>query len=139
MNFSILKTTIALIIILFLSPEVFSQQQEVKPKKTPEERADNISQRMQKHLELNDEQKQSVHDALLDAFKQKEIDKELYKNDKAARKQAAKTRFEKLDSRFKEILTTEQYKKFDVHKQKKIEKRKMKMKMKRKMKARMGV
>ncbi len=137
MNFSILKSVIALIIILFLSPGVFSQQQDDKQKKTPEERADNISQRMQKHLELNDEQKQSIHDALLDAFKQKETDKELYKDDKDARRQAAKTRFEKIDSRFKEILTTEQYKKFDVHKQKKIEKRKMKMKMKRKMKLRM--
>jgi hypothetical protein len=132
-----LKSIIALLIILFLSPGIFSQEQEVKPKKTPEERADNISQRMQKHLELNDEQKLSVHDALLDAFKQKETDRELYKNDKEARRKAAKKRFEKLDSRFREILTTEQYKKFDVHKQKKIEKRKMKMKMKRKMKARM--
>lgn len=137
MNFNILKSIIALLIILFISPGVFSQHQNVKPKKTPEERADNISQRMQKHLELNDEQKQSIHNALLDAFKQKEIDKELYKNDKTARKQAAKTRFELLDSRFKEILTTEQYEKFDVHKQKKIDKKKMKMKMKRKMKARM--
>jgi hypothetical protein len=132
-----LKSIIALIIILFLSSGVFSQQQDVKQRKTSEERADNISQRMQKHLELNDEQKQSIHDALLDAFKQKETDRELYKNDKKARRQAAKTRFEKLDSRFKGILTTEQYKKFDVHKQKKIEKRKMKMKMKRKMKLRM--
>lgn len=139
MNFNMLKLIVTLIIILFLSPGVFSQQQEIKPKKTPEERADNISQRMQKHLELNDEQKQSIHDALLDAFKQKEIDKELYKDDKTARKQAAKTRIEKLDTRFKEILTREQYKKFDVHKQKKIEKRKMKMKMKRKMKAKMRV
>ncbi len=119
-------------IVFLTSVSIFSQQEDIKQKKTPEERAVNISTRMQKKLELTDEQKQSAHDALLEAFKQRETDRELYKDDKAARKQAAKTRFEKLDSRFKEILTQEQYKKFDVHKQKMIEKRKMKMKNKMK-------
>jgi len=117
-------------IVFLTSASIFSQQEDIKQKKTPEERAVNISSRMQKKLELTDEQKLSVHDALLEAFKQRETDRELYKDDKAARKQAAKTRFEKLDTRFKEILTQEQYKKFDVHKQKIMEKRKMKMKNK---------
>jgi Spy/CpxP family protein refolding chaperone len=119
-------------IVFLTSTSIFSQQEDIKQKKTPEERAGNISSRMQKKLELTDEQKQSVHDALLEAFKQRGTDRELYKDDKAARKQAAKTRFEKLDTRFKEILTQEQYKKFDVHKQKKMEKRKMKIKNKMK-------
>lgn len=122
-----IKTIIAFI-ILFASTGIFSQQEDVKQKKTPEEKADNISARMQKKLELTDEQKVSVHDALLETFKQGEADRELYKDDKEARKTAAKTRFDKLDTRFKEILSEEQYKKFDAIKQKKIEKRKMKMK-----------
>jgi len=138
---NIKSTGLALIAVLvFLtSTTIFSQQEDVKQKKTPEERAVNISSRMQKKLELTDEQKQSVHDALLEAFKQRETDREMYKDDKAARKQAAKTRFEKLDSRFKEILTQEQYKKFDAHKQKKMEKRKMKMKNKMKYKNKLKV
>lgn len=120
------------LIIFFASINIFSQGEDVKQKKTPEERAENISAKMQKNLELTDEQKQSVHNALLETFKQRETDIELYKDDKEARRNAAKTRFEKLDTKFKEIFSQEQYKKYETHKQKMKEKRKEKMKHKNK-------
>ncbi len=125
-----LKSILPVIVFLsliFTSIGINSQQQDVKQKKTPEERADNISAMMQKKLELTDEQKQSVRDVLIETFEQGEIDRELYKDDKEARRDAAKTRFEKLDSRFKEILSPEQYKKFEAVKQKKLEQRKKKI------------
>lgn len=130
LNIKSMGLTLIAFIVFLTSVNIFSQQKDVKQKKTPEDRAVNISSRMQKKLKLTDVQKQSVHDAILEAFKQRETDRELYKDDKSARKLAAKTRFEKLDTKFKEILTQEQYKKFDTFKQKKMEKRKMKMKHK---------
>ncbi len=122
--------SIIALIVFFASINIFSQGKDVKQKKTPEERANNISTKMQKKLELTDEQKQSVHDALFETFKQGETDRELYKDDKEARRNAAKTRFEKLDSKFKDILSQEQYQKFETYKQKMKEKRKEKMKQK---------
>jgi len=124
------------LLVFFASINIFSQGEDVKQKKTPEERADNVSTKMQKKLELTDEQKLSVHDALLETFKQGETDRELYKDDKEARRNAAKTRFEKLDSKFKEILSQEQYQKFETQKQKMKEKHKEKMKQKNKEKLR---
>ena len=130
-----LKSKVISIIALFVffaSINIFSQGEDVKQKKTPEERAENISVKMQKNLELTDEQKQSVCNALLETFKQRETDIELYKDDKEARRNAAKTRFETLDAKFKDILSQEQYQKFETHKQKMKEKRKEKMKHKHK-------
>ncbi len=130
-----LKSTgiaVTALFVFFASINIFSQQEDLKQKKTPEERAENISAKMQKKLELSDEQKQSVHNALLETFKQGVTDRELYKDDKEARRDAAKTRFEKLDTRFKEILSPEQYQKFETYKQKMKEKRKEKMKHKNK-------
>jgi len=124
--------TVIALFVFFASINILSQGNDVKQKKTPEERAEIISAKMQKKLELSDVQKQSVHDALLATFKQGETDRELYKDDKEARRNAAKTRFEKLDTKFKEILSQEQYKKFETHKQKIKEKRKEKMKNKKK-------
>jgi hypothetical protein len=126
--------TVIALFVFFASINILSQQDDVKQKKTPEERAEIFSAKMQKKLELSDVQKQSVYDELLGTFKQRETDRELYKNDKEARRNAAKTRFEKLDAKFKDILSQEQYQKYETHKQKMKEKRKEKMRNKNKQK-----
>jgi hypothetical protein len=120
-------TSLFFIAVLFSASYMYAQDQDPKPKKTPEERAATMADRMKKNLELTDEQYNSVYPLLLEAAKQKDADREQIR----AIKQSAKERFEKNEASLKEILTPDQFNKYQEHKKKMLEKRKMKLNRKK--------
>ncbi len=82
------------------------------PKKTPEERADNMSKRMAKELALTADQQAKVKDVIL----KRERDRE----DGEAKRKAE---MDKVDAEFKTILTPDQYQKFEQKKEEMKQKR----------------
>jgi len=111
-----------LIVIVISFSYSYAQDQGTKPKKTPEERAAMITDRMKKGLELTEEQYSSVYNIVLEAQKQR--DEEIAKREEL--KKAAKERFEKTEASLKEVLSPDQFNKLQEYKKKMIEKRKTK-------------
>ena len=89
------------------------KQEAPSSKKTPEERAENMTKRLSKELALSAEQEAKVKELILKREKQR-----------AEGMKKAKEEMEKVDAEFKTIFTAEQYQKF--------EKKKEEMKAKRK-------
>jgi len=129
-----MKKQIGLIVILLLTSlftinTAFSQNTEKAPKKTPEERAKNRSEKMAKYLSLTSEQQQKVYDIWLshctqaDALRNSTTDKE-------TRKSEMKKLFESTDTQLQSVLTSEQLTKYNEMKEKMKEKRKNKHKNK---------
>lgn len=81
-------------------------------KKTPEERAENMTKRMAKELALTDAQQTQVKALILKRERQRE---ETMK--------AHKAEMEKIDAEFKTILTPDQYQKFEQKKEEMKQKR----------------
>ncbi|HMS33530.1 MAG TPA: hypothetical protein PKC91_05520 [Ignavibacteria bacterium] len=119
-----------LIIFTFTSASVFSQQME-KVKKTPEERAAKMSERMKKNLSLTDEQYKQVYNLFLSKAQDMKNNKEkLMGMDKEARKQMKMNSREEFKKQLSGILNPDQMKKFEEnkkkHKEGKIKKNKQK-------------
>ena len=116
-----------LITVLFAAGSIYSQSVDKAPKKTPEERAKNRSEKMTKYLSLTDEQKQKVYDiwyshcTQADAIRNSTTDKE------TCRKEIKKL-FESTDLQLQSVLTSEQLTKYNEFKEKMKEKRKGKHK-----------
>jgi hypothetical protein len=101
--------------------ENFRKEKKNRPKKTPEERATLISERLKTELNLTDDQHTSVYNIFLDAQKQREIDKQTYGNDKEAFKKARKETNQKVRESMKSVLTQDQITKLkELRKQNKI-------------------
>lgn len=112
------------IILLFMTVITavnLNAQEPEKPKpakKTPEQRAENMSKRMAKELLLSPEQEVKVKEAILK--------REIARQEKV---NAMKKEVDKIDAEFKKILTSEQYLKF---KQKQEEMKTKRMQMREK-------
>lgn len=106
-----------MMMVLMLAIAVMSAKaQESKPappKKTPEERAENITRRMTKELDLSPEQQTKVKAAVLK--------RETMREQKV---EAAKAEMDKIDAEFKQILNKEQYVKFQQKREEMKKKRK---------------
>lgn len=76
------------------------------PKKTPEERAELMTQRMTKELALSADQQVKIKELILKREKQKQEGME-----------KRKAEMEKIEAQFKTILTSEQYQKFEKKKE----------------------
>jgi len=127
-----MKKRIGFIAVLFITSlfavsNIYSQTSDKAPKKTPEERAKNRSEKMTKHLSLTDEQKQKVYDiwyshcTQADALRNSTTDKE-------TRKSEMKKLFESTDTQLQSVLTSDQLTKYNEMKEKMKEKRKGKHK-----------
>ena len=102
-----------LILIAFTSANVFSQQNE-KAKKTPEERATKMTDRMKKNLSLSDEQYKQVYNLFLSKAQEMKSNKEKFIGmDKEARKQMKMTNREEFKKQLSGILNPDQMKKFE--------------------------
>lgn len=102
-----------LILIAFTSANVFSQQNE-KAKKTPEERATKMTDRMKKNLSLSDEQYKQVYNLFLSKAQEMKSNKEKFMGmDKEARKQMKMTNREEFKKQLSGILNPDQMKKFE--------------------------
>jgi periplasmic protein CpxP/Spy len=104
------KISLFIIICLFFGINSgFSQ--DVATKKTPEEKAAKITERMTEKLKLDDTQRQKVHDLYLSHFTDmKAIRESAKETDKSALKEKIKSDRKELKAGLKNILTDEQFK-----------------------------
>lgn len=108
-----LVITLLLIIFAVSASNTFSQQSE-KIKKSPEERAAKIADRMKKNLSLSDEQYKQVYNLFLEKTNDRKANKEkLMAMDKESRKQFKMAGKEEFIKQLSGILNPDQMKKFE--------------------------
>ena len=118
---------VLLLTSLFAASNIYSQIEDMAPKKTPEERAKKRNEKMAKYLSLTADQQDKTYDIWLshctqaDALRNSTTDKE-------ARKTEMKKLFESTDTQLQSVLTSDQLTKYNEMKQKMKEKRKGKHK-----------
>ncbi len=104
--------SIFLLAIISISSNVFAQQKE-RSKKTPEEMATKMADKMKSNLSLSDDQYKQVYDLALTKAKNRISNKEMYKSmDKETRKQTKIKRREEFMMQLSGILNQDQMKKF---------------------------
>jgi protein CpxP len=124
---------LALLLVGFTATAAAQKPDASKPKKTPEERAANYANKMEKELGLNAEQKKKVHDlALARANKMKELREKYKDQDKKVWKEERKKARDEFHNGMKSTLSPEQYAKWIEMQKKKAEKAKGKAKEKAK-------
>jgi len=123
------KTIVIIIMISLVSSftvnRVYSQVEDLKPKKSPEERAKKMSEKMTKVLSLtNDQQSQAYNIVLSHCQKADEI--RATAPDKAVCKEQMKLLRQSTDTQITAILTDEQVQKYNELKQKMKERKQQK-------------
>ena len=103
------RTILLLAGALFIATSAFSQQGGPRNEMTKEQRAEHSSQRMQAQLGLTDEQTQKIYDVML------KREEQLVNN-----RDAMRQRREEMDKQLIQILTPEQ---FDKYQQNRMERR----------------
>lgn len=104
--------SILLLLTAFVSSNVFAQQNQ-RSKKTPEEMATKMADRMKSNLSLSDDQYKQVYDLALTRSKNRISNKEMYKSmDKETRKQTKMKHREEFMAQLSGILNPDQMKKF---------------------------
>lgn len=104
--------SILLLLTVFVSSNVFSQQNQ-RSKKTPEEMALKMADRMKTNLSLSEEQYKQVYELALTRSKNRISNKENYKSmDKETRKQMKMKNREEFMGQLSGILSQDQMKKF---------------------------
>ena len=115
------KTTVVFIMIALLASftvnNVYSQVDDLKPKKTPEESAQKMSERMSKALTLTSNQQSQAYSIIL-SHCQKADEIRAATTDKESRKTQIKSLRQSTDSQITAILTDEQVQKYNDLKQK---------------------
>jgi Spy/CpxP family protein refolding chaperone len=110
------KLILSMLAAMIASASLLAQEpmpEPQKPQKSPQERADNMTNRMAKELGLTADQKEKVHAIIL----KREIER-----DKAI--DEMKKDREAVEAELKTILNAEQFKKFEEKKKEIVEKRK---------------
>lgn len=104
--------SILLLLTAFVSANVFAQQNQ-RSKKTPEEMALKMADRMKTNLSLSEEQYKQVYELALTRSKNRISNKENYKSmDKETRKQMKMKNREEFMGQLSGILSQDQMKKF---------------------------
>ena len=104
--------SILLLAIVSISSNIFAQQNQ-RSKKTPEEMATKMADRMKSNLSLSDDQYKQVYDLALTRSKNRISNKEMYKSmDKETRKQTKMKHREEFMTQLSGILNQDQMKKF---------------------------
>lgn len=94
-----------------------------KPKKTPEEIAKMVTDRMQKRLNLTDAQYQSIYDIMLARITERRKEREQFQGEQKAFRETQREKNKAAREQIKSILTDEQKAQIkEMRKQKKMEK-----------------
>ena len=122
-----IKKAFLVVGILFLTATVFAQEET----KTAQERASKKTEHLSKDLSLNQKQKAEVEQIFVGYFtKHDEIKKnESYSDEQ--KKDLIKANNDEKEAQLKKTLTAEQYKKYEEHKIRKMEKKSEPIEMKR--------
>ncbi len=124
-----MKRIIAFSVFLFLLCQViFAQTATNREPKSAEERAEMATARLTKTLSLNEDQATKVKAIHLERFQKMEALKAKFKeaDDKVAARGEAKTAVEEADQKLKEVLTAEQFAKYEQQKQDRMQKQREK-------------
>lgn len=112
--------SIMLIALFISSHNIFAQnndqsytKKQEKVKKTPEEKATKVADRMKKNLSLSDEQYKEIYNLVFEKAGNKSLNKEKHKSmDKEARKELKKQNKEAFNKQIENILSKDQYAKW---------------------------
>jgi periplasmic protein CpxP/Spy len=125
-----MKKTMCIVFLMMVSLGIsFAQTTQTNPreKKTPEERAQLMTDRMVKGLVLNEDQAAKLKEVnLKQARKMDALRAEQAKERQDFRKEAIEVHAS-AEKEYQAILTPEQYQKYQQHKEKQLEKRKARM------------
>lgn len=117
--------SIAVILIIFIGTNaLFAQQDNVtKPKKTPEERAKMMTDKLNDKVMLSTDQYNSIYDLLLNTVKQNMSDRQNYTGSKDDLKKMIKDRNKETRQKIKGLLTDDQKAKLkELRKERKMQK-----------------
>jgi len=110
MKAAVSKISLILVIFLFFASNL-SFSQEISNKKTPEERAQKITERMKTNLKLDESQSQKIYTLFLNHFNAVKTLKESNQGaDKSAIKEKMKDNRKELKEGIRNTLTDEQFK-----------------------------
>jgi hypothetical protein len=113
MLFKKILIAVMLFSIFAISSNVYSQRGD-KPKKSPEEMATKMADKMKTNLSLTDAQYRSVHDIIMNHMNDMQINKGSWKDlTREERKTMMTQRREELRKQFSTVLTSEQMTKLD--------------------------
>jgi hypothetical protein len=113
---NLLATLVLLFSVLFISGNIYSQQNK-KQNKTPEEMATKMADKMKKNLSLTDDQYKQVYMLFLNQSQERINNKAKYQSmDKASRQQMKKQNKESFKKQLEGILTKEQIQKLQQQK-----------------------
>lgn len=110
---------------LMASTAIFAQHEMKRAEISPEERAQKMTDKLAERLELNDEQKQAVLKLNTEQAKQMQAKREESKKEREARHVEMKEHRSAYEAELKEILTEDQYAKFQADVKKRHEKMSM--------------
>lgn len=123
-----MKNPIALLIIVLIAAfsvsTIQAQNKDFKPKKTPEERAQKITDKLNEKLSLSSDQYSKIYIIFLSHAQQ--ADQIRSSSDKQSRKDQMKSLRQSTDSQVQSVLSSEQLQKYNEIKKMIMEKRKLK-------------
>lgn len=128
-NYGILAIASLLIMVMTVLNTANAQMQQQKA--TPEQKAQQVAQVLSQRLDLSDDQQSQVKKLNLDMLKKRE---KITSNEELSRKQKIKKLRGlqgEMETKYKDILSKEQYKQYVAMKKKQRKKRKQQMKKRR--------
>ncbi len=122
------KIIVFAVFMLLLCQISFAQTAATREPKTAEERAEMVTARLTKALSLNEDQATKVKAIHLERFQKVEALKAKFKeaDDKVAARGEAKSAVEEADQKMKEVLTADQFAKYEQQKQDRMQKQREK-------------
>lgn len=117
-----MKKIIFLSMLLFLGATFLSAQSRTpKGRMSPEQQATQTVERLNKELKLTDKQKNELQEWFTDSFKKRNEEFQKKQEDREAMKEAMQKDRQETEARLKEILTGDQYKKYQENEKKRRE------------------
>ncbi len=124
-------STLLLLLFLIVATTFAQESAQTRPsreQRTPEERAEAMTARMTKELPLNADQSTKIRAINLEQAKKMEAIRQKNGEDRAASHSEFKALSGETDTKYKEVLTAEQFTKYQQQEQEKTENRRDKMK-----------
>ncbi len=120
------KLSLILFIMIATVGVTFAQQADGRSRhsRTPEERAELMTNRMVKDLALTNEQAAKLKEVNLAQAKEMEAIRSSQAEDRKENREEAKAVVSSTEEKYKEILTPEQFEKYQKNKEERIDKRK---------------
>ncbi len=107
-----MKKIATAVMVLFVGMTFAQEPGKTKERKTPEERAQHKTDKMEEHLGLTADQKEMIYDINLEAAKKHVAKREMAKEERKAKHEEMKAEREKIEAAILDVLDDDQDAKF---------------------------